>query len=386
MPEQSLQFDPEEPLDEWLRRLPAKWCVFLLQDLERRPLQLLCAKDLRASVARRLTGEESDSPTRRVDYRKIVRHVAWMRVDSTFEQDLRYLQAARDNFPETYQDVLGFRPAWWVHVDTEAKHPRFARVSDFRSGAGRYFGPFPGKGVAERFVRDVEGLFDLCRDHAKLQASPAGPCQWRQMGSCVGPCDGSVSLDAYRALVAHAADVLGNVERSIENQKIRLAHASAALEFETAGRIHQYIGDLEKLTDRKCRYVKPLQRFGFLAVLPGPTAASLKLAVARPGGVEFFACLRDAHDATDRPALLQLALECLARPPREPLPATAAETISLVTHHLFLPRSDAVWLQADELDERTLARAVRAVANPKKPPAAEQGRFDPADLRSLGTL
>lgn len=382
--EQRLAFDSDERLEQWLRRLPARWCVFLLQDAAQRPLQLLCAKDFRASVARRLSDDEADSPTRRVDYRKIVRGVAWTRVDSKFEQDLRYLDAARASFPDTYQAVLGFRPAWWIHVDPEALHPKFTKVTDVSNRVGRYFGPFPEKGVTERFVRDVETLFDLCRDHAKLVAGPAGPCQWRQMGACVGPCDGSVSLDAYRALVAHAADVLSDVGRSIENQKIRLTHASSALEFEAAGKIHQYISELEKLVGRKCRYANPLENVAFLGILPGPGPHTVKLAVARPEGVEFVACLRDGS-AGDHEEVLRLALERLKYPSGVALPPTAAETISLVTHHLFLPKSDAQWLHVDELDEQRFFRAVKVVANPKRP-AGEVSRADPADLRSLGTL
>lgn len=384
--EQSQAFDPDAPLEEWLRHLPARWCVFLLQDARGRPLQLLSAKNLRASVARRLTdGEEAPTSTRRVDYRKIVHRVAWTRVDSRFEQDLLYLNTARACFPDTYQAVLGFRPAWWVHVDPEAQYPRFARSSDFNAPSGRYLGPFPEKGVADKFVREVESLFDLCRDHAKLTASPAGPCQWRQMGSCVGPCDGSVSLEAYRALVAHAVDVLSDVSRSIENQKIRLAHASAALEFEAAGRIHQYIGELEKLAERKCRYAKPRERFRFLAVLPGPKPGTIKLAVARPDGVDFIACLRGPADRQARTDVLRLVLELFATPSDIPLAPTAAEALSLVTHHLFLPRGDGQWLHSDELDDRALQRALKAVSR-REAGDSPAGSTDAEDIRSLGAL
>jgi hypothetical protein len=58
-------FAPEGPLEEFLARIPAAWAVCLLSDEAARPIQLLCVKNLRASLKRRLgTGpcEEAAAP------------------------------------------------------------------------------------------------------------------------------------------------------------------------------------------------------------------------------------------------------------------------------------------------------------------------------------
>ena len=79
----------------------------------------------------------------------------------------------------------------------------------------------------------VENLFDLCRDYSILTQSPhAGPCPWKQMNKCVGPCDGSVSLEAYRELIAFSTKVLIDPEDFIREQQRRMKAAAGELRFQ----------------------------------------------------------------------------------------------------------------------------------------------------------
>src|SRR5687767_15090654 len=129
-----VDFDPAAgDFDAFVRQVPAKWVVYLLADADGRPVQLLCVKNLRYSLKRRLGTEEQASgagagPSRRVNYRDLVRRVYWRRVDSAFEADWLYYEAARLLFPQTYQGMVGFRPAWFVHVNPEANFPRYTKT------------------------------------------------------------------------------------------------------------------------------------------------------------------------------------------------------------------------------------------------------------------
>ena len=208
--EKSLAFDPAADLDAFLKSAPGKWVVYLLADGEDKPVQLLCVKNLRYSLERRLgTADPLDGPTKRVNYREIVRRVYYTRVDSAFEADIVYLEVARQVFPQTYRGMTGLRPAWFVHVNPETTYPRYVKTNNPTGKTGQYFGPIEDKHAAQKLVHTVENLFDLCRDYSILTQSPnAGPCPWKQMGKCVGPCDGSISLDAYRDLIAYSTRAL----------------------------------------------------------------------------------------------------------------------------------------------------------------------------------
>src|SRR5438874_4881812 len=105
----STDFDAHAPMEESLGAVPARWAVYLMADADDRPVQLLCVKNLRYSLKRRLGGEETIGLSKRVNYRELVRKIYWRRVDSAFEADWVYLEAARKLFPRTYQGMVGLR-------------------------------------------------------------------------------------------------------------------------------------------------------------------------------------------------------------------------------------------------------------------------------------
>src|SRR4051794_30237983 len=112
--DQSADYVPERPLEELLKAVPAKWVVYLFTDADDQPVQLLCVKNLRASLKRRLGGEELIGPSRKVNYRDLIRRVYWRRVDSAFEAELVYFEIARQPFPRRYCGMLRVVPAWVV--------------------------------------------------------------------------------------------------------------------------------------------------------------------------------------------------------------------------------------------------------------------------------
>ena len=385
--QETVAYDPAEPVEALAERVPAAWCVYLLGDVAGRPVQLLCVKNLRASLRRRLgEPEPGDGPSRRIDYAALVRTISWTRVDSDFEQDAVYLEAARTLFPETYGAVLGFRPAWFVEVDPAATHPRFVRTNEPAAGA-RAFGPLAEKGAAQKLAHAIEDLFDLCRDPAALAAAPAGPCQWRQMGKCVGPCDGSVSLPAYRALVAHAADVLGDVDRAAVDVELRMRRAAAAQQYEAAGRIKAFAERLAGLRSGPNRHVRPIEALRYLAVMPGRRKGSAKLFAVRPGEIKAVCCLREATSKKAVEPAVRAALAALHEGVGRPVALDAAgrERASLVTHHLFPSRKvPGAFLHADEVDAAAVVRAVKEVWKRPKSAADEADvSEDEGEVRGL---
>ena len=129
--DEHIDFDPGADFEVFLRHVPAKWVVYLLCGADDKPVQLLCVKNLRYSLKRRLgLDDEHASPSKKVNYRELVRRVRWTRVDSALESDWRYYEAARVIFPESYRGMVGFRPAWFVHVDPDAPFPRYVKTND----------------------------------------------------------------------------------------------------------------------------------------------------------------------------------------------------------------------------------------------------------------
>ena len=370
-------FDLPDDVSQWdeaLLAVPAKWCVYLLASEHDEPVQLLCARNARASIRNRLT-TSSDEPTRRADLSEVVRRVYWTRVDSVFEQDLVYLEAGRHFFPETYAGNLGFRPATLVHVNPQTTYPRFTKSQSVDKQTGRWLGPMPESSSASKFVHGIEDAFDLCRDWEKFTAEGSTPCQWREMGKCVGPCEGppaGVSLDAYRALVDHAATVAGNLDDAIEFQTLRMKAAAAAMNFEVAGDIKEFVAKLESLRGGNFRHVGPLDNSAYLGVLPGENAKQAKLYLATATSVRRLATTMNPPDGKGIDALLRSALEAAEAGRGLPETTEQHERLSLVTHHLYPSRKvPGEWLAMKSISEKQLKAALKTIAKLKETPESD---------------
>src|SRR5690349_4673713 len=54
-------FDPAGDFEAFVKEVPARWVVYLLADGDDRPVQLLCVRNLRYSLKRRLGPEEAEA-------------------------------------------------------------------------------------------------------------------------------------------------------------------------------------------------------------------------------------------------------------------------------------------------------------------------------------
>ncbi|MCC7349554.1 MAG: hypothetical protein IT446_03215 [Phycisphaerales bacterium] len=362
--------DPGVGLEVFLKRLPARWVVYLMADENDRPVQLLCVRNLRASVKRRLGEQEAAGPSRRIDYQQIVRRIYWRAVDSALEADWFYLQAARELYPRTYRQMVGFRPAWFVHVDPQSDFPRYVRTTDLTK-AGQTLGPVEDKQSASRLIEEVEDLFDLCRYYNVLVDAPnARACAYKEMGRCPAPCDGSISMEQYRQLIDFSVQVLTDPAGMVHQQHRRMNDAAGELRFELAGKIKSFADRLAQLNQGPWRYVRQLRDFAFLSFQHGPRAGVVKIFRITPGRMEPILCLIDVPNHGGE--ILRVALTESGDGHNLPIDVPASECIALVAQHLFFPKSShGVFIPLDRIDEPAILKGYRALQKQTIKPADE---------------
>ena len=374
-------FDPDADFEAFLKDVPARWVVYLLADADDRPVQLLCVKNLRYSLKRRLGPDEPDAgPSRRVNYRDIVRRIHWRRVDSAFEADWLYYEAARVVFPQTYAGMVGFRPAWFVHVNPEHNFPRYVKTIDL-SKSGLLIGPLEDKHAAANLIELAEDSFDLCRYyHVLVEAPTAKPCAYKEMGKCPAPCDGSISMGQYRGMVEWSARTVVDPLPTVREHTRRMQHAAAELRFEAAGKIKGLIDKLSNLGKGQFRHVALLRDFRYLSLQHGPREGTAKVFLITPGAIEDIAAL--VAEPTNPADLLRFALERAAGRHAESLNSSEAERVGIVSHHLFSGKHRGVFLRLDTIEEKSLAKGFRELG--KQTPQGEiEGEGVVKELQSL---
>jgi excinuclease UvrABC nuclease subunit len=381
--DRELTFDPAGNFDAFLKTAPAKWVVYLLADDQGAPVQLLCVKNLRYSLRRRLGGEEEVGPSRRVDYRQIIRKIFYKRVDSAFAADWVYYEAARVCFPATYQGMVGFRPAWFVHVDPAAMFPRFVKTTDLSPRPGTLIGPVEDKHAAQSLIALAEDSFDLCRYYNVLTEAPGGKaCAYKEMGKCAAPCDGSSTMDDYRLAISRAAAAVVDPIVEIERDTRRMKQAASELKFELAGKIKAHADGLSKLGKGPFRHARPLGDFRYVSLQRGPSRGDVNVVLITPGRIEVVLCL---IDAPDRPAdILRCILSTAGATPPDLSDTTGAERIGIVSHHLFSAKSThGAFLPVASLDERSFLRAYRDVLKQK---LADESDDDEGVMKELQAI
>ena len=383
--EQWLDFDPATDFEDFVRQTPAKWAVYLLCGDGDRPVQLLCVNNLRYSLKRRLGHEgEQAGLSKRVNYREVVRRVYWRRVDSAFEADWLYYEAARAVFPDSYRGMIGFRPAWFVHVDPDAPFPRYHKMIDLSDPSGLYIGPLEDKHAAARLIEEVEDAFDLCRFYSILTQAPAGsPCAYKEMGKCPAPCDGSISMEQYRRLIEWSARTLIDPAEFLREQTARMQAAAAELRFEVAAKIKAYVEQVGRLSKGAYRHASRLRDFVYLSLQhgPHPQRGTAKVFLIAPGHIEEILGLTGDPKPSE---ILRVALSTAEERAADRVDAAGAERIGIAAHHLFSPRAgNGLFLRMNTIDEKIVAKAYRELKKQPAPPEEIESEGVMKELQAL---
>jgi len=302
--------------NEQLCEVPAKRGVLALLGEGDRPIVLLTAANVRARLRGRLAEPQRDGRRKTVDLRTVTRKVLWKLATSHFETDLAFFEIARRIWPKTYGELLAWRPAWLVHVDAEQAYPRFVRTREASGAGGRYFGPFNSARAAESFIEAIHDAFGLCRDYTCLRQSPHSQrCAYAEMGRCLSPCDGTISMGQYRHAVARAADFAAGRRRAFRRRlEEQMKQAADRLDFERAGTLKTRLDRLGELDGPSFAHVRPLEEFQYVIVQSGGGAGRAKVFLANGGEIAAASPLDYPPDACRLEKTLRRMARHCARP------------------------------------------------------------------------
>jgi excinuclease UvrABC nuclease subunit len=224
---------------EILAAIPAAPGVFLLRGEAGSEPYAAKTANLRRRLTRLLGPEEERS--KRLNLRERARTIEYTATGSDFESGLLLYRTLREVFPETYRARLRLRFAPLVRLNLDNPWPRayLTRRLSLR-GRSLYYGPFPSRAAAEKFLNDSLDLFKMRRCDFDLNPDPAFPgCIYSEMKMCLAPCFKGCTDEQYATEVARVQEYLDTSGRSLE---VELAaereKASAAMEFEAASALH----------------------------------------------------------------------------------------------------------------------------------------------------
>lgn len=132
--------------------------------------------------------------------------------------------------------------------------PRVMVTRNHRIPGARYFGPYPKIWAVRETIELMVKAFPIrtCSDSSYAKAMASGrPCFAGQIGRCGGPCSQKVTIEQHREIVDQFATFMASHDRSVITRLQReMREASAALEYEQAGRLRDRIQALENVLEK----------------------------------------------------------------------------------------------------------------------------------------
>lgn len=139
----------------------------------------------------------------------------------------------------------------FLKLTVNEEWPRLFLARRKEKDGALYFGRYQG-GMVRAVVRLIKKIFPIrwCKESPLKKREQ--PCLYYHIGSCAGPCIGSISKDDYRSLVKGVILLLkGKMDAAVEKLKGEMEKASAAQDFERAGCFRDSIKQLEKMMEGK---------------------------------------------------------------------------------------------------------------------------------------
>ena len=333
---------PDRPTPADLDPLPGIPAIYLLLDAHDQPVQLATTQNLKRLATARLL-DETRAQRGQADLAAIARAVRWRRVAAPFESRWWYYRLVRQHEPKSYRQLIGFGPAWFLHVDWHARVPEVRVTERVWCAPGHYVGPFPARRQAQHALEGLWDLFDLCRYPEQVRKAPSGQrCAYAEMNRCDAPCDGSVPLEPYIARCRQAWSFAGgHVAPWIAAAEQAMQAAARQLAFERANVLKQQLAFAREWQQKWLPVVRPAEDFNLLLAVAVTRRKARKLFLFSRGALVEGPTVPDRKLVADTRAWLEPVL-------RDHLPAALAAADPT-------QRMEQTWLVAHLLQNKEAA-------------------------------
>ena len=213
--------------------LPHSPGVYLFRDEQQRVLYVGTSRDLRTRVRTYFTASESRS--RMGEMVSLAASVTGIECATPLEASVRELRLIAAHKPRYNRRSRHPEKMHWLKLTVEP-WPRLSLVRKVAEDGADYLGPFASRRTAEKCLAALHEAFPVRQCSDRLPLTPTrSPCVLAEMGRCLSPCDGSVSVDHYAAVVAEVrTSLLRDAEQVVEALTTRMTRLFADARFEDA--------------------------------------------------------------------------------------------------------------------------------------------------------
>jgi excinuclease ABC subunit C len=204
-----------------------------------------------------------------------------------------------------------------LRLDLHDPAPRLSLVRRFAPDGARYFGPYTSSAAVRELLKFMKRVFRLrsCRDRGVPKRRR--PCLNYQVGQCLAPCCGKVSLEDYRQAAREALLFLQGKGRQLRRElAAKMQQAGADLRFEEAALLRDRLALLDRTLAQQVTHTPTFQDQDVLGLARDGHQAAIVVLLVRGGRVTGSLPYFFTHPEESDPDLLEAFIEQYYSPGR----------------------------------------------------------------------
>ncbi len=245
---------PNPPLTpaEKVKTFPAKPGVYLMKDADGKVIYVGKAKSLRSRAATYFSDLAAEDKRIR-DLIKQIADIDFIETDTEVEALLKEARLIKDIQPRFNKSLKDDKTFPYLQIRVREEYPRVEFTRKPRRKGVRLYGPFTSARSLRQAVQILQRIFQFRTCSLDIKSDDPRwrwfrPCLLHSIRQCTAPCNFRVTRDDYRKQIRSLCLVLeGKRQRLIREMQKDMQAASAALQFEKAGKIRDDMNSLQKL-------------------------------------------------------------------------------------------------------------------------------------------
>ncbi|MBS4752333.1 DEDD exonuclease domain-containing protein [Nocardioides sp. zg-ZUI104] len=314
--------------------LPNAPGVYLFRDEGERVLYVGTSKDLRRRVRTYFTA--SEKRTRIGEMVQLAAAVTGIECATALEAEVRELRLIAEHKPPYNRRSRFPEKVTWLKL-TKEPWPRLTLVKRVLDDEADYIGPFSSRARAEEALAALHEVFPVRQCTGRLPLRPSrSPCVLAELDRCLAPCDGSVDVQTYAAVIRQLRDTLQRrPDDVVEQIDARMRTLAGQERFEEAAQHRDRLAALLRATARTQR-LSALTRCAEVVATRREDDGRWSVHVVRFGRLAGAGVIPSGADAVAYVDGLRASSETVLRTPG-PTPAASAEESERVLRWLEKP-------------------------------------------------
>lgn len=248
----------------------------------------------------------------------------------------------------------------YIKVTMNEGYPRILITRKIEKDGAKYFGPYTSGFAVKETIDFIKKLFPIktCSKVLPRDAGKDRPCLNYYIYQCMGPCQGNVSNEEYRALMTDICNFLGGKqEEIIKRLEDEMKEASESLEFEKAARIRDKIASLKHIAQKQKIVSTAMEDQDIIAFAKGDADSCIQVFFIRGGkliGREHFIFegAADVSDSELMTAFIKQFYSSAAYVPNQIILQEDIDEISIIETWLSSKRSSKVYIKVPRKGEK----------------------------------